>query len=250
MATKIPGGAATFTTPTGDVGIGHEYVAKLQREGRYQAVADLVWDLLEDFVEWYGHPYGDKFSGVDWDLVDVESATLKFLTEEVFTMPSFVAPAYGTAWAAFKGAVAEGDGFSGRMFPDWAKIGHALSLESVAEERGMGDRVADARRAVRRIALAYYEMLAYDEWIIDGGPDDYWLPSNFTREDGTKPVRLKAREYFDRSVAKDIVLKKDVLDRLDQILWSFVNRDLLYGFVVAKMRIVDTSQASPLEGTG
>ena len=255
MAHKIGGGAETFVTyPDGDVGIGHEYVAHLAREGTYTTIAKVVWDILEKFIEWYGRPYGDKFSGVDWTYSNILTATEVFLTEETIVMPSFSAPTYGTAWAMFKGAVTEGDGFSSRMFLEWAKIEDVLSMQSLAAGAGLPSKViTGARKASDRIAHGYYEMLHIDGHIEDGG-ESYWLPSNFIREDGTRPKKIKKSEYFipgDRDAADLIgVMTHDILERLQLILWSAINRDLIKGFILARMRIVDTSQDSPLSGTG
>lgn len=238
---------------------GERYLAMPPVQEAIQTIGRFVGHVLatpppgqeRSWFEHYRHPYQERYSGVDWDEYRVAEAMAVYLTEETVKAPE-LGPVvhHPTLWGALKAAFVEGHGFSTLLAPSYfGSPERGMTLSWLAERLTLEKDLPRLKAALTVLVQATYEVLALGDHIQDGG-ESYWAFSTYTRDDGTRPQKLSPREYIDPELKRDgYVLLADVRNRVAEIAWEHFDRYAI-GFVLEQQFVIDTSEDSPLSGTG
>ncbi len=257
MAGFMEAGLYTFVTPEADPspGVGIHY--KKFVDPVVDETADLIFKIIDPFVQFMDDPYGTRYSGIDWPYHRIRDVVEVYFTEEVIDMPDLITSNYKTLWAAMKGYFVEGAEFGELLWHEYLGVQPVIGLTAVAEKLGHGEQAKLVKNLVSFYTLAVYEALGWDQWVVDGG-DSYFLPTGFDVPGRPKPVVIQGgsirgpgRLRLPSSDARDFtILKMEVWKRASLIAWELLDRQLLSEFIIDKMDVVDTSQDSPLAASG
>lgn len=256
MAGFMEGGLYTFKTPEADPSPGIGEFFRPHVTPVVDETADIIHTIIRPFVDMMDDPYGTRYSGIDWPFSRIHALVGQYFTEEVIDIPDLITSNYKTLWAAMKGFYVEGAEFGPLLWLEHLGVQPTIGLQAVAEKFGMGERVRRLRTYVDWYALAVYEALGRDGWVVDGG-DSYFLPTNFEAPGRPKPIRIQARSVrgpnnlllpTDESFNYPVILKMEVWKRASLVAWELLDRQLLSEFAIGKMDVVDTSQDSPVDG--
>lgn len=263
--------ARRWDGPLWHTDIGHQYMKEKYVEGRKMLEASLTQGTLigkifttklpglgQSFVEYYGWPYGNMYSGVNVDEYTIAEWMWVYDTVDTFKMPTFGAVVdHPTGWGVAKACITEGQAFAATLIgPHLFGYEPTLSVEEIAEWLGLDDELKAAKKAVKVLAQGYYEVGIIEGVIQDateGEAGGYWKDTVHKLDDGSFPKRIDRSErlnprdkYWNRPMP---IMVETVRDRLEEVLWLHFNSHAIR-FVLAKMEVVDTYQDSPVGGTG